>query len=85
MRRLSYAGRGLIILSIALSIYTIATADNKASAAGKELIITGAAIGGGIGAGAIAGLACGPGAPVCVGVGAFVGGALTAFGVSFAW
>ncbi|WP_323002029.1 hypothetical protein [Denitromonas sp.] len=28
---------------------------------------------------------CGPGAPVCVTVGAFVGGALAAFGVSFVW
>jgi hypothetical protein len=30
-------------------------------------------------------LACGPGAPVCVTVGAFVGGALAAFGVSLLW
>jgi hypothetical protein len=34
----------------------------------------GAGIGGGMGGGALAGLLCGPGAPVCVAVGAFVGG-----------
>ncbi len=85
MKKLSHAGRGLILLSIALSIYTVATAENKFDAAGKEIVITGAGIGGGIAGGALAGLACGPGAPVCVTVGAFVGGALAAFGVGFVW
>lgn len=85
MRALSRGGRGLIVLSIALSVYTIVTADDKAKAAGRELAVTGAAIGGGIAAGALAGLACGPGAPVCVTLGAFVGGALAAFGVDFFW
>lgn len=85
MRQLSYAGRGLIVISIALSVYTVATSDNKFNAAGKEIAITGAGIGGGLVGGAIAGLACGPGAPVCVTVGAFVGGALAAFGVSIVW
>jgi len=32
-----------------------------------------------------AGLACGPGAPVCVTVGAFVGGALAAFSTGWIW
>lgn len=85
MHRLSYAGRGLIFVSIALSIYTVYTAENKVNAAGREITITGAGIGGGIAGGAIAGLACGPGAPVCVAVGAFVGGALAAFGVGVVW
>ncbi len=85
MRRLSYAGRGLVVLSLALSIYTIAQAEDKRAAAGQELMVTGAGIGGGIAGGALAGLACGPGAPVCVTVGAFVGGALAALGVSFLW
>lgn len=85
MRKLSRAGRGLVFLSIALSVYTVATADDKLDAVGKELVITGSGIGGGIAGGALAGLACGPGAPVCVTVGAFVGGALAAFGVSFFW
>lgn len=85
MRRLSSAGRGLIVLSLGLSVYRIAIAEDKTEAATKEAAITGAGIGGGMAGGAIAGLACGPGAPVCVGVGAFVGGALAAFGVSFFW
>jgi hypothetical protein len=33
----------------------------------------------------LAGLACGPGAPVCVTIGAFVGGAAAAFGVDLFW
>ncbi len=85
MKKLSHAGRGLILLSIALSVYTVATAENKFDAAGKEIAITGAGIGGGIAGGALAGFACGPGAPVCVTVGAFVGGALAAFGVGLVW
>jgi hypothetical protein len=85
MRRLSNAGKGLIVLSLGLSIYRIAIAEDKTDAAAQEAAITGAGIGGGMAGGAIAGLACGPGAPVCVGVGAFVGGALAAFGVSFFW
>ena len=82
MSRLSHAGRGLLFLSLGLSVYSVATSQNKAATAVKELAITGAGIGGGIAGGALAGLACGPGAPVCVTVGAFVGGALSAFGVS---
>jgi hypothetical protein len=85
MRRLSHAGRGLVVLSLALSVYTIAQAQDKVAAAGRELAVTGASITGGIAGGALAGLACGPGAPVCVTVGAFVGGALAALGVSFMW
>ncbi|WP_144635582.1 hypothetical protein [Bordetella genomosp. 13] len=83
--RLSRAGRGLIVISIALSAYNIATADDKVSATGREVAVTGAGIGGGIAGGALAGLACGPGAPVCVTVGAFVGGALAAFGIDMLW
>ena len=85
MKMLSSTGRGLVFLSIAISVYTVATADNKFDAAGKEVVITGASIGGGIAGGALAGLACGPGAPVCVTVGAFIGGGLAAFGVSMVW
>lgn len=85
MRRLSRAGRGLLVVSVALSVYQVATADDKLSAAGREVAVTGAGIGGGIAGGALAGLVCGPGAPVCVAVGAFVGGALAAFGVDLLW
>jgi hypothetical protein len=85
MRNLSLAGRGLLVLSIALSVYTIAMAEDKAAAARREGAITGAGIAGGMAAGALAGLVCGPGAPVCVGIGAFAGGALAAFGVASFW
>lgn len=85
MSRLSYAGRGLLLASLSLSAYNIATSNNKIGTTKKELTATGAGIGGGIAGGAVAGLACGPGAPVCVTVGAFVGGTLSAFGASFIW
>lgn len=85
MRKLSRAGKGLIVLSVGLAIYTVMTAENKAQAAVRELAVTGVGIGGGIAGGALAGLSCGPGAPVCVAVGAFVGGAMAAFGVDFFW
>ncbi|WP_229207766.1 MULTISPECIES: hypothetical protein [unclassified Duganella] len=81
LSRLSHAGRGLVIISLGISAYNIATSTDKVSAAGKEVLSTGAGIGGGIAGGALAGLACGPGAPLCVTIGAFVGGTLAAFGI----
>ncbi len=85
MRNVKPAARGLIVLSLGLSIYTIATSDDKVGAAKKEAAIMGSGVMGGMAGGAIAGLACGPGAPVCVTVGAFIGGGLAAFGVSYFW
>jgi hypothetical protein len=85
MHRLSRAGRGLVFVSIAISMYSIAAAEDKVDATKRELAVTGAGVGGGIVGGALAGLACGPGAPVCVTIGAFVGGALAAFGVDLFW
>ena len=85
LSRLSYVGRGLIIISLAISAYTIATSTDKLSATRKELTSVSASIAGGVAGGALAGLVCGPGAPICVTVGAFVGGTLAAFGVSFVW
>ena len=85
MSKLSRAGRGLIVLSLALSVYNVATAEDKVDATKREVAVTGAGIAGGIAGGALAGLACGPGAPVCVTVGAFVGGALAAFGIDYFW
>jgi len=82
MRNVSHAGRGLIILSVGIAIYNISTADDKVATAGQEIGLAGAGIGGGIAGGAAAGLVCGPGAPVCASVGAFIGGALAAFGMS---
>jgi hypothetical protein len=83
MQRMSRAGKGLLILSLAMSVYVVATADDKVDAAKHEGAATLAGIGGGIAGGAAAGLVCGPGAPVCVTVGAVVGGALAAFGVDY--
>ena len=85
MTRVSYAGRGVLFLALALSIYQIATAENKVAAFKKELAINGAGVAGGIAGGALAGLACGPAAPICVTVGAFVGGAFAALGTSYIW
>ena len=75
----------LLALSVAISVYTVATADNKVEAATHEGAVFGAGIAGGIAGGALAGLACGPGAPVCVTLGAFVGGALAALGTDYFW
>jgi len=85
MRVTSRAGRGLIVLSLAISVYTVATAEDKVQAAAQEATVAGAGVAGGIAGGALAGLACGPGAPICVGIGAFVGGAMAAFGVDYFW
>ncbi len=85
MLRLSYLGRSVIVLSLALSTYNVLTARNKSTAVKRELVTTTAGIGGSVAAGALAGLACGPGAPVCVTIGAFVGGALAAFGAGYIW
>jgi len=85
MKNFSRAGKGLIFLSVALSVYNVATAEDKVGAAKREVAVTAAGIAGGVAGGALAGLACGPGAPVCVTIGAFVGGGLAAFGVSMAW
>lgn len=85
MKNLSKAGRGLVFLSLAISVYSIATADDKITAAKHEATIAGSGFAGGVAGGALAGLVCGPGAPVCVTIGAFVGGALAAFGVSYFW
>lgn len=46
MRRLSHAGKGLIVLSIAISVYEIYTAENKISETGRQIGINGAGIAG---------------------------------------
>ncbi|WP_174279524.1 hypothetical protein [Sphingomonas bacterium] len=77
----SRGGKAILILSVAISVYVVLTADDKVAAAKREVAVTGAGIAGGIAAGALAGLMCGPGAPVCVTLGAFAGGTLAAIGV----
>lgn len=85
MATVSHVGRGLIILSIAVSVYKVATSDDPWDTAEREAAITGGGIAGGMAGGALAGLACGPGAPVCVTIGAFVGGAAVAIGIDWLW
>lgn len=83
--QLSHVGRGLIVLSIAISIYEIYTADNKVSESGRQIAINSSGIVGAAAGGAMAGLMCGPGAPVCVLIGGFVGGALAAWEMGRVW
>ena len=85
--RWSKLGRGLVFVSAAFAVYNVATAEQPMRQAAKESTSLGAGILGGAGGGAAAGLLCGPGAPVCVTVGVFVGGALAAFGadLTFEW
>jgi fermentation-respiration switch protein FrsA (DUF1100 family) len=79
---LRVGGRSLFMLSIGLSLYEIATSNNPGQTARQEAAVFGASLAGSVAGGALAGLACGPGAPVCVTIGAFVGGAMFALGVS---
>lgn len=82
MARWGKVGRGLIVLSVAISVYNVAVAEDPKREAVKEIAVTGAGIGGAVLGGAAAGLVCGPGAPLCSGVLAFAAGALAAFGAS---
>jgi hypothetical protein len=74
-------GKGLLWLTVALALYNVLTADEPAAAAAHEGASLMAGALGGAAGGAAAGMVCGPGAPVCVTVGIFVGGALGALGV----
>lgn len=85
MLQLSRAGKGLIVLSLAIAVYEIYTAENKVAETGKQIAINGAGIAGGAAGGAMAGLMCGPGAPACVVIGEFVGGTLAAFEMGRLW
>ncbi len=68
--RAGKAGKAVLIVSLAFAFYNVATSDRP----GREAVKQGTSIGAGILGGAAAGLACGPGAPICVGVGALIGG-----------
>jgi hypothetical protein len=72
--KLRIAGRACLIVTIAISAYTIWTADNKVRAGLHETIVLGGGFAGGAIAGAAAGLVCGPGAVVCSSVLFIVGG-----------
>lgn len=82
MRRVSAAGRGLLVLSLGVAVYNVANAEDKVQAAKEEGAVLGGGIAGGALAGAASGLICGPGAPICSSITAFVGAVAGAFGVS---
>jgi hypothetical protein len=84
-RTLSPLGRGIMFITTGIIIYNIATANDKLMAAAEEGAALGGGILGGMAGGAAAGLVCGPGAPVCVTIGVFIGGALGAAGTYGAW
>lgn len=80
----NYAGKTLVLLSAAIITYNVIMARDKK----KALIYNGAILGtsaaSSAAAGASAGVMCGPAAPVCVSIGAFIGGVLGAAGaISF--
>lgn len=85
--RMARLGRAFVLLSVGIAVYNVATAENKGRQVVKEGATAGAGVLGGMAGGAAAGAVCGPGAPACVVVGVFVGGALAAFGVdvTFDW
>ncbi|GKS97201.1 hypothetical protein [Acidovorax sp. SUPP2825] len=85
--RYTALGRALVFVSVGAAIYNIASAEDKGKAVAREGVVIGGGFAAGAAGGALAGLACGPGAPVCVTVGVFVGGALGALGadLSFGW
>lgn len=84
---MSVLGRGFLFVTLAVAVYNIVTAEDKVEATAREGVILGGGFVGGAAGGAVAGLACGPGAIICVTVGVFVGGALGAMGadLSFGW
>ncbi len=85
--KLTKLGQGLIVVTLGIAVYNIALAKDKTKATAKEGLIIGGGFAGGATGGALAGIACGPGAPVCVSAGVFIGGALGALGagISFGW
>lgn len=85
MMRLSRVAKGLVVLSIAISIYEIYESDDKVSETGRQIAINGAGVLGAAAGGAVAGLACGPGAPICVMIGGFAGAALAAWQMGWIW
>lgn len=76
-------GKLCIFATIGIAVFNIAVAEDKADAAKREGVSVLGGIAMGAAGGAAAGLLCGPGAPVCVAVGAFVGGIAGAMGAEY--
>jgi hypothetical protein len=85
--RLGKVGKGVLVVTIAIAAYTIAASDRPGREAAKQGTTIAVGFMGSVAGGAAAGFVCGPGAPVCVGVGAFVGGLAFALGadLTFDW
>lgn len=84
-KMLGRIGQRLVFLTTAFAVYNVATAEDKPRQAVKEIGTSSAGILGAAAGGAAAGLLCGPGAPLCVAAGVFVGGAAAALGFEFAF
>ena len=79
------AGKGLIAMTITISVYNVVTSDDKVIATAREGVMISSGFLGSVAGGALAGCACGPGAPICVSIGVFVGGVMFAIGTEFAF
>jgi hypothetical protein len=76
------SGRALILMSIAASVYDIAVADSKMSAARKQ---SGAGAASAAPENMVAGLNCAAGATPCVSLGLFASGTLAGHGLDPVW
>lgn len=76
-------GKVCIFVTIGIAVFNIAVAEDKVDATKREGVSVLGGMAGGALVGAGAGLLCGPGAPVCVTVGVFVGGVLGAIGAEY--
>lgn len=85
MKKLSHAGKGLVFFSLAIAVYQVYNADDRFAETQRQVAIGTVGMAGAWAGGAIAGLMCGPGAPVCVLIGAFVGGAISAWEMDELW
>jgi len=84
-RVLGIAGRGFVALTITISVYNILGAESKSMAIASEGAVVGGGLLGSVAGGAAAGLVCGPGSPICVTIGVFVGGVMFAIGAQVAF
>jgi CRISPR/Cas system CSM-associated protein Csm2 small subunit len=78
------AGRGLFVLTVVISVYHIAKAEDKVRATANEVTSLAGGIAGASALGT-AGLACGPAAIACVPLGIFIGGVVGALGADWAF
>lgn len=85
MLRAGKAAKPLMFFVVATTLYEVATADDWQREAVHQGVGLGAGAAGYVAGGVIGGILCGPAAPLCVGAGAFVGGAVAAYLAEQAW